>query len=47
MLKSLFKDNKDELKEIMKNYNKKKIEELTVSEASEIIDNKKGNNENE
>ena len=47
MLKSLFKDGKDELKEIMKNYNKKKIEELTVSEASEIIDNKKGNNENE
>lgn len=47
MMKSLFKDSKEELKEMMKPYKKKKIEELTVEEASKIIDTKKGENNNE
>lgn len=42
MMKSLFKDSKDELKEMMKPYKKKKIEELTLEEASKIIELKKG-----
>ena len=42
MIKSLFKDNKEELKEMMNPYNKKKIEELTMEEASQIIESKKG-----
>ncbi len=43
-LKHLFKDNVDELKTIMSKYKKKKIEELDLKEASEIIAKKKGNN---
>ena len=42
MMKSLFKDSKEELKEMMKPYKKKKIEELTLEEASKIIELKKG-----
>ena len=41
MIKSLFKDNKEELKEMMKPYNKSKLEELTMVEASKIISNRK------
>lgn len=47
IMKSLFKDSKEELKELMKPYKKKKIEELTVQEASAIIDKKKGADTNE
>ena len=42
IIKSLFKDNKEELKELMAPYKKKKIEELTIDEASKIIESKKG-----
>jgi|GEM_PF-5179770 len=41
MIKSLFNDNKEELKEMMKQYNKVKIEELSVAEASKIISSRK------
>ena len=44
MIKSLFNDNKKELVELMAPYKKKKIEELTVEEASKIIELKKENN---
>lgn len=47
LIKSLFKDSKEELKEMMTPYNKKKIEELSVEEASTIIDTKKGGASNE
>ena len=47
LIKLLFKNSKEELKEIMKPYNKKKIEELTVEEASSIIDKKKGDKKDE
>ena len=43
MIKSLFNDNKKELVELMTPYKKKKIEELTVEEASKIIELKKEN----
>lgn len=42
LIKTLFKNDVDELKVIMTKYNKKKIEELTIEEASQII---KGKNE--
>lgn len=42
IIKSLFKDSKEELKDMMKPYKKKKIEELTMEEASKIIELKKG-----
>lgn len=42
LIKSLFRNEVDELKTIMSSYKKKKVEELTVEEASAIIDNKKG-----
>ncbi len=41
MIKSLFESSKEELKEMMTPYNKKKIEELTIEEASAIISQKK------
>ena len=47
MIKSLFKDSKEELKEMMNPYNKKKIEELTMEEASQIIESKKGTDKDE
>ena len=47
IMKSLFKDNKEELKEMMKVYKKKKLEELSIEEASEIISKKKEGNKNE
>lgn len=47
MIKSLFKDSKEELKEMMNPYNKKKIEELTMEEASKIIESKKGTDKDE
>lgn len=47
LMKTLFKDSKEELKGIMTQYNKKKIEELTVEEASKIIEMKKGTPGNE
>ena len=47
MIKSLFKDSKEELKEMMAPYNKKKIEELTLEEASQIIEAKKGTGKDE
>lgn len=47
MIKSLFKDKKEQLKELMAPYNKKKLEELTIAEASKIIELKKGENNNE
>lgn len=47
MLKSLYSNNVEELKNILKGYNKKKIEELNVEEASKIIDMKKEKKENE
>lgn len=40
----LFKDSKKELQDIMKNYNKKKITELDLKEASEIIKGKESEN---
>lgn len=42
LIKYLFNDSVDELKNIMKNYNKKKLEDLSVEEASKIIEQKKG-----
>lgn len=47
MIKSLFKDSKEELKEMMTPYKKKKIEELTMEEASKIIELKKGTGKDE
>ena len=48
MLKSMFKDNKEELgRLIFANFRKTKLDELTVQEASFIIDLKKGENNNE
>ena len=47
MLKSLFKDNPNELKKILSSYNKKNISELNVDEASKIISNKKEGKNNE
>lgn len=47
MIKSLFKDSKEELKEMMTPYKKKKIEELTMEEASKIIEIKKGTGKDE
>ena len=47
MIKSLFKDSKEELKEMMSPYKKKKIEELTLEEASQIIESKKGTGKDE
>lgn len=47
MIKSLFKDSKEELKEMMTPYKKKKIEELTMEEASQIIETKKGTGKDE
>ena len=44
MIKSLFKDAKEELKNMMKPLKKTKIEELSVEEASKIIETKKGDN---
>lgn len=40
-IKALFKNNIEELKKIMISYGKKKIEELNLKEASEIISKKK------
>lgn len=37
LIKKIYQDKKIELKEIMEQYNKTKIEELTLKEASEII----------
>ena len=43
MIKSLYADNVDELTNVLKNLGKKKIVELTIKEASDIISNfKKG-----
>ena len=47
IIKSLFKDSKEELKEMMTPYKKKKIEELSMEEASKIIELKKGTGKNE
>lgn len=47
LIKSLFKNSKEELKTLMTPLNKKKIEELSVEEASKIIDSKKGEPSNE
>lgn len=47
IIKSLFKDSKEELKDMMKPYKKKKIEELTLEEASKIIELKKGTGKDE
>lgn len=43
LIKNIFKDKKLELKNILAVMNKKKIDELTVQEASEIISNNKEN----
>ena len=37
LIKKIYQENKMELKEIMEGYNKTKIEELTLKEASDII----------
>ena len=47
LIKDLFKEKKQELKEIMTNLKKVKIEQLTVAEASKIIDDTKGKKEDE
>ena len=47
IMKSLFKDSKEELKKMMMPFKKKKIEELTMEEASKIIEEKKGGKTNE
>ena len=47
LLKSLFKDNKQELKALMNPFKKKLIEELNIEEASIIIDHKMGAKNNE
>ena len=47
IIKSLFKDSKEELKEMMTPYKKKKIEELSMEEASKIIELKKGTGKDE
>lgn len=44
LIKDIFKDKKLELKNILATMNKKKIDELTVQEASEIISKNKENN---
>ncbi len=41
LIENLFKDNVEELKEILKSLNKTKIVELSVKEASDIISTKK------
>lgn len=41
MIKNLFANNVEELKEILKTLNKTKIAELTIKEASDIISSKK------
>lgn len=41
MIKKLFENNVDELKELLKSLNKTKIAELTIKEASDIISSKK------
>lgn len=43
LIKTLYKNDVDLLKENMKQINKVKVEELSIKEASEIIENKKGN----
>lgn len=43
LIKDIFKDNKLELKNILATIDKKKIDELTVQEASEIISKNKEN----
>lgn len=43
-IKKIFKDDVDNLKKLMTSYSKKKIEELSVEEASKIIENKKEEN---
>ena len=42
MIKSLYEDDIDELKQLLAVINKTKVDELTVKEASDIISNKKG-----
>lgn len=44
LIKNIFQDKKIELKNILEKINKKKIDELSVQEASEIISNSKENN---
>ena len=43
----LFENSKEELQEIMKKYKKKKITELDIKEASEIIKGKESEETNE
>ena len=44
LIKTMFDDNRDELKKILTSFKKKKINELTVVEASKIIKEKKEGN---
>lgn len=41
-IKNIFKEDVDNLKEMLKQFNKKKVDELTIKEASKIIEMKKG-----
>lgn len=41
MIKNIYKDNVEELKELLKSIGKEKIDELTITEASNIIKSKK------
>ena len=41
LIKSLFKDSIDELNKLLQSYGKKKIDELSIAEASEVIKSKK------
>ena len=43
-IKKLYENDVEELKKVLSNLKKKKIDELTLKEASDIIQNKKGGN---
>lgn len=42
MIKKIYENNVDELKKVLAGLNKKKVDELTIKEASDIIQSKKG-----
>lgn len=44
LIKNLFKDSIDELNKLLSTYGKKKIDELSIAEASEVIKSKKEGN---
>ena len=44
LIQRIFKDNIPELNKILQSYGKKKVDELSIAEASEVIKNMKEGN---